>query len=39
MIARLIGLIAGPTAFALTLVAPAPERMSPEAWRVAGLVV
>lgn len=39
MTARRIGLIAGPLAFAITLLSPAPGGMSAEAWLVAGLVV
>ena len=39
MTARQIGLLAGPLAFAITWLAPAPSGMSGEAWMVAGLVV
>lgn len=39
MTARRIGLFAGPLAFVLTLLLPAPAEMGSAAWLVAGLVV
>jgi solute carrier family 13 (sodium-dependent dicarboxylate transporter), member 2/3/5 len=39
MTAKRIGLIVGLTAFAATLLLPAPAGMAPQAWIVAGLVV
>ena len=36
---RLIGLLAGPIVAILLLLAPAPEGMSPEAWRLVAMAV